>query len=101
MGGWMPAWAVPYLNTTYVLDLLNNPFNFYNTYLGAELLGSGLATLIIFASWMHTKSLLGAGIVSLLLAPALEFVGELHLAAVFALGFGMGAVIWELIKRVV
>lgn len=103
MSGWepLPSWVTPYLNASSLVQLIQNPLAFLRGQVGDMLLFAGIYAVSVFAGWMHTKSLLGAGVISLLFSPVMLIPGELRYAGMLALAFGAGAIVWELAKRVV
>ena len=96
-----PAFT-PFLNATLQLEAMKNPLRFLAGQVGMPLLATTIYAIGVFAGWRHTKSLIGAGVVALLLSPVLALAApELKYAAFLGLGIGAAAIIYALAKKVV
>lgn len=97
----VPWWAREWTSKN-VRDYIRYPFRILVEMVGLPLLSAVVYGVIMFATFMHTKSAFATGVVSMIMATAMIMVlPELVWISYIALAFGIAAVIYEVAKKVV
>ena len=96
-----PDYFKYFLTKEALTRMLENPLGFLYDVVGQALFFGVVYLVAVFAGWRHTKSLLGAGVVSLMFTPLAVVPGELQYLGFLAGGFGVAAIVYELARKMV